>query len=208
MFSFSPETKYESPNSLIPAGTLSFAKAKVRGIKSSNETQGRYGDVELILAGRHENRRVFTVVMDPSDQRNSEKARQMGMVAIQHIAEASGLFNPQQPESYGRFAGKSFQEVLMAIDGQRVAIKVGVEKGSNGHQDKNRVGDWLSPNPNSSTSKQWNKLIAGDVDGEVQAPKPQTQAAQDAGFGGAFAQAAPAQAEPAGVVSGQAPNWL
>lgn len=165
-FDFSPETKYDSPNSLVPANTLAFARLKVKGLSKSNNTGGEYADIDLILMGQFENRHVFPVVMNPSDTKNSEAARNMGMAALQHICEASGLFDHKHPETYQRFSNAGFTDVLKAIDGGTVAIKVGIEKGNDGYQDKNRVLAWLTPNPNSSDFKQWEALKGKEVSGQ------------------------------------------
>jgi len=204
LFNFSPDTKFESPNSLIPNGTLAFAVLAVRKLKSSNSTGGEYADLELTLEGQYEGRKVWPMIANPADQRNSEKWRQMGMAAIQHACEASGIFNPAQPESYKRFESATFVDVLKQLDGRRVAIKVKIEKGVDGHQDKNAVADWLSPNPASTSGKKvWDNLVAGNTGGA-------SQPAQQSGFslGSAPAAAAPAAAAPAAVVSGATPDWL
>jgi hypothetical protein len=202
MFSFSPETKYESPNSLIPTGTIAFAMLAVRKIKNSNTTGGEYADLELTLVGQFEGRKVWPMVANPADQRNGEKWRQMGMAAIQHACEACGLFNPAQPESYNRFANATFIDVLTQLDGKRVAVKIGIEKGTDGHQDKNKVVDWISPNPNSAGKKAWDALVSG--------ASSASQPVQQGGFmlNAAAPAAAPAPAAPAAVVSGSAPDWL
>lgn len=208
-FSFSPNTKYESPNSLIPKGTLAFATMKVQKLANSNETGGEYAKIELILQGRHENRRVFTMLCNPMDARNSEKWRQMGMGQIQHIAEAAGIFKPDVPESYKVFEGKSFIDLLRYFDGVRCAIKIGIEKGTDGHQDNNTVAEWLSPNRNSSTSKTWDKLIAGDTE-----PAGPANHHAQAAVNSTFANPAPAAsaanipAAPAAAAADSVPDWL
>lgn len=205
-FNFSADTKFDTPNSLVPAGTLAFAKLQVRGLKRSQQTNGQFADVELVLMGEYENRRIWPVIMDPSDSNNSEQARQMGLAAIQHICEAAGIFDPNNPDTYTRFANATFTDILQAIDGKRVAIKVGIEKGTGGYQDKNRVTAWLSPNPNSGDFKQWERLVAGDTGGT---PAPQQQSGFAMGGNPPSQQSAPAQqATPASAVTGEAPAWL
>ena len=196
-FNFDPNTKYDSPNSLIPANTLAFATLKVRELRQGQETGGTYADVELTIAeGQYATRKVWPVIMDPTDAKNSEGARTMGMGAIQHICEAIGLFDPANPQTYSRFDNGSFIDVLKAIDGKRVAIKIGIEKGKNGHQDKNRVLAWLTPNPNSGDNKGWKDLHAGN---SITAPAAtmQTGAGSFGGFSGGNA-AAPAAAQAGG----------
>jgi hypothetical protein len=209
MFNFSPDTKHESPNSLIPNGTLAFAMVSVRGLKNSTTTGGEYADLELVLLGQFEGRRVWPMIANPTDERNSEKWRQMAMASIQHACEACGLFNPANPQSYARFANASFIDILTALDGQKVAIKVGIEKGTDGHQDKNKVAVWLTPNPVSSDSKLWAQLLGGETasnqpqqGGFVLGGSQQTQQTQPTMQPGQPMQ-------PAAVVSGGTePAWL
>jgi hypothetical protein len=203
MFSFSPDTKNESPNNLIPAGTLAFAILSVRKLKNSEATGGEYADLELTLMGQYEGRKVWPMLANPADAKNNEKWREMAMFAIRHICESSGVFSPAQPESYNRFAQATFTDVLKAIDGRIVAIKIKVEKGKDGHQDKNAVADWLSPNPNSGSAKSYEALLAGNTGGA-------SQPAQQTGFsmGAAPAAAAPMHTTPAAAVTGDTPAWL
>ena len=180
-FNFDPNTKYDAPNSLIPANTLAFAMLKVRDLKRSQNTGGKYADIELTISeGQYATRKVWPVIMDPTDGSNSEQARTMGMGAIQHICEAAGIFDPDKPDTYKRFDNGNFIDVLKAIDGSRVAIKVGIEKGKDGYQDKNRVLAWLTPNPNSGDNKGWRDLHAG---APAVGGKP-AAAAQGGGFSG------------------------
>jgi hypothetical protein len=204
-FNFSAATKYESPNSLVPHGALAQVLVKIRGFKNSNETRGEYADLELVLMGQYENRRVFAMIANPADERNSDKWRQMGMAAIQHICEAAGIFDPANESSYGRFANASFAEVMRAIHGQRAAIKVGIEKGKDGHQDKNKVADWLSPNPNSSTRKSWDTLHSGNVNSSAQAGFALGAVAAPAASAN---QAAYTPAPAAVVTNSDVPEWM
>lgn len=201
MFQFDPNTKHDTAGALIPANTLAFATFKVQSLKNSKNSGGRYASIELILHGQFENRRVFDMIADPADTKNSEAWRKMGMASLQHALEAAGIFDPAKPESYGRFAGGGLVDILQALDGKRVAFKVGVEKGTDGHQDKNRVVTYLSPNPVSSTFKQYQQLLAGGA-----APAPQPAPAPS--FGQAQAPAPTATHQPAPAASGNAPDWL
>ena len=201
MFKFNPETKHDTGGSLIPANVLTFATFKVQKLRKSGNTGGTYADIELILQGQYENRRVFDKIPDPADTNNSEKWRQMGMASLQHALEAAGIFDPANPESYNRFANGGFTDILKALDGKRVAFKVGIEKGTDGHQDKNRVVTYLSPNPVSSTNRQYQELLAG---GGQQAAKPQ----QTATFGQAAPAESSAQRQPAAAAAGNSPGWL
>lgn len=205
MFQFDPSANHDTGGSLIPVNTLTFATFKVQKLRQSSTTGGRYADVELVLQGQFENRRVFDKIPDPSDKLNSEKWRQMGMGAMQQALECAGIFDPARPESYARFASGGFVDILTALDGKRVAFKVGVEKGTDGHQDKNRVVTYLSPNPASSSNKQYQQLVAGG--GAAPAPAQATTPAPSFAVAATPApQTAPAPAPAA--VGGAAPSWM
>src|SRR3546814_17564265 len=47
------------------------------------------------------------------------------------------------------------------LNGLRVAVKLKVEKGTEGYDDKNRVAEYLTPNPASPGNKGWVLLSAG-----------------------------------------------
>lgn len=201
MFKFDPNTKHETGGTLIPANVLTFATFKVQKLRKSGNTGGTYADIELILHGQYENRRVFDKIPDPADDNNSEKWRQMGMASLQHTLEAAGIFDPANPESYNRFANSGFVDILKALDGKRVAFKVGIEKGTDGHQDRNRVITYLSPNPVSSTHRQYQELLAG--------AQPQGNAAQQtAAFGQPASAETAARRQPAAAAAGNSPDWL
>jgi hypothetical protein len=210
VFNFSSQTKYESPNSLVPNGTLAKVTIKIRGLKNSKETGGEYADLELVLQGQYENRRVFTMIANPMDSRNGEKWRGMGMAAIQHICEAAGIFKLDDEASYQRFANAAFVDVLKVIDGRVAAVKV--EKGKDGHQDKNTVAEWLSPNPLSSTSKAWRQLVEGNAENFSGANTGFVTQTDTSAFGvQTVANGATAAAEnpsPHGAATNTAPNWL
>ena len=189
---FSPTSGAGSAPDLIPNGTLSWAILSVQSKRNSKESNGEYYSVELtLIGGEHEGRKVFDIIPNIYDQNNSEKWRTSGIGAITRIFESSGWFKPSEPASYNAFAGKPFEAIMQGMDGQPVAIKVKVEKSKDpAYADKNKVGEWLSPNPASRSGYgDYQKLIGGQ------------QAVQQARVQ-AFAPAQP-QAPAAG-----APNWI
>lgn len=182
---FSTTSGAGSAPGLIPNGTLSWAIIQVQGAKQSSSTGGTYYPVALTLeGGEHEGRKVFDMIPDVKDARNSEKWRQMGVTCITRVFESSGVFNPSKPETYKAFMGKDFLAIANAINGLRVAIRVKVEKSKDpAYADKNKVGEWLSPNPGSTSGyKDYLKLIGGQgaaaqarsvaFDAPAQAPQP------------------------------------
>jgi len=146
---------------LIPGGTLAWGLIEVKSVKLGQKGS-RFAELEVTISeGPYEKRKVFTNLGDPSYDGNSEKYREMGYGALSRMMESSGLVNVQDPASYQRVSGQAFDTLMAWLDGKRVAFKVKVEKGADGYPDKNTVGDWLSPNPQSSSSKDFQKLIAG-----------------------------------------------
>lgn len=147
-FSFTNE-KVDTGNSLIPAGTLTWAVVNVRAIKNSQATGAEFADLELTcLGGAYENRKLFTNVMSPQDERHSEAGRQMGFGAILHMVESAGLVDPGNIESYQWLNAVSFTDIMAHLDGKAVAIKTKHEKDKTGaYPDRDGVGEWLSPNP-------------------------------------------------------------
>lgn len=183
---FSPESgKGSSSFSLIPNGTLASAVLTVKEIKRSQKTNGEYGRVELTINdGEYTGRKVWTVIMNPLDEYNSEGGKKMGITSLTRLFEATGLFVIGNRESYNKYNGATFQEMLMLLDGKTVAIKIKIAKGKDGYEDKNEVSDFLTPNPDSNGYDGWQKLHGGPVTStdRTQAfqvpvnPKPQAQA--------------------------------
>lgn len=186
---FSPTSGAGSAPELIPNGTLAWAILTVQAAKQSKSSGGTYYPVTLTLVGgEYEGRKVFDMLPDVQDERNGEKWRKMGITNITRIFESSGWFKPSDPASYNAYNGKDTLAIMNGMDGQRVAIRIKVEKNTDpAYADKNKVADWLSPNPASGGFKDYQKLIGG-------------QGAVDAARGQAFAPAAPSV--------GAAPGWV
>lgn len=205
---FNPTAQHQPAAELIPNNALAFCMVKVQGLKIS-QAGGRYASLELTIdRGPFERRKVFSMVGDPTDNNNSEKYRQMSLAALQNMLEAAGIFNPADPNSYAAFANASFDQVMAALDGRTVAIKIKIEKGTGGYEDKNAVADWLSPNPVSRTHKKWLELL-----NPVQAPpvpgNPGPGYAGGTQFAPPPAAAAPAYAPPAAPApQAGVPSWL
>lgn len=160
---FSPSSGAASAPDLVPHGTLSWAVLTVQGKKNSKESNGEYYNVELtLLDGEFAGRKVFEMIPNIYDSNNSEKWRRGAIGSITRIFESSGWFKPAEPASYNVYAGKPFDAIMLGMDGQRVAIKIKVEKSKDpAYADKNKVGEWLSPNPASGGFADYQKLIGG-----------------------------------------------
>lgn len=189
---FSPTSGASQAPSLIPTGTLSFAVVKVREIKKSKASNGEYADIEITLdGGDFTGRKVFEMIANPLDTNNSEAWRNMAIANLTRMFEGAGVFKPENPESYNQFNGQSFLTICQFLDGARIAIKVKVESDKSGaYPDKNKVGEYLSPNPQSGGHSGYRKLADGSAPAAAQAR------------GAAFGASAPAPA------TGGAPGWL
>lgn len=213
----SASTQQGGVGELIPDGTLCWAMINVRphnldqGLiekpsKSSNSNT--YLDCELtVLDGPYKNRKMWDMI----GVAGSEAYVQMGDAAIRHILEVGRQASPSNP------AGYQIQD-YMALDGLRVAIKARIEKGKDGHPDKNRPR-YLSPNPDSDTCKDYARLCAGDTQPKQKAaaaapaapPPPPAQGFQNAAPAHtttAQAGSTPNQSSaPAGAAWGQQPGF-
>lgn len=163
---FTPEAGLGDKAELIPNGTLVSAIVTVNQIKQSQQTDGRYLAIELtVSSGEFRNRKVWDMLCDPFDDRNSDAWRKMGMVSLTRALEAGGILNWKDKESYDSMNGKSIEEIARILDGLEVVIKVKIEKSSDpAHADKNKVGEWLTPNENSSGFAGYKKFKSSPTD--------------------------------------------
>ena len=148
--------------SLIPAGTLSFALITFGAAKTSGKGAVYYPVTLTLMGGQYECRKVFDSLPDLRDPNVSPGWKKMAQGRLVRILETVGLFNPANPESYKAFNTAPFDEVAKAIDGRRVAIRVSLEKSEDpAYADKNKVGEYLSPNPKSAGYKDFVQLQGG-----------------------------------------------
>lgn len=188
---FSPTSGASQAPTLIPAGTIAFATIKITELKKSKETGGEYANCELTLdSGDFAGRKVFELIANPLDEKNSEAWRGMAVASLTRMFEAAGIFKPEQPDTYNKFNGQNFLTICQYLDTSRIAIKVKVEKDKTGaYPDKNKVAEYLSPNPQSGGNAGWKKLSEGNAGAAAEA--------RTSAFG------APAAAPSAGT-----PSWL
>lgn len=162
---------------LIPDGTLAWAYLTVRPFnpdqglieKESAATPGnKYLDCELTIAeGEFARKKVWTII----GVAGSEKFVNMGGAQIRAILECGRDAGPHNPNGY--VIGDDYGEFWDPARGApvRVGVKIGVEKGKDGHKDKNTIKAFLSPNPEASSHKDYLRLVAGDT---VAIAKPAT----------------------------------
>lgn len=189
---FSQTSGASTPFDLIPAGFLCWVMLTFRGMKSSG-AGGRYGDLELTVADNqpYARKKLWTRVGDPDFQGNSEKYRNMGMTQLTRMIEAAGFVDPKDPNSYQKMNGMTCEQVLQALDGKYIAIKVKVEEGEGGYSDKNDVADYLTPNEQSSGFKNFQKL--SNRDHGLGNANPAARAGGGFGMGGPAAPPSPSQ---------------
>lgn len=158
---FSRYAGTESKSPLIPAKTLAWIWINLRGLKVS-QAGGRYLDIEAVVddhtpAGHPFSRRkLFLKVMDPTWAQNSEAAKEMGSITVTRMLESGRNAGPHN------LAGYHVSEDYRELNQIRVAALIGVEPGKDGYDDKNRIDEWLTPNPTSKSGhKLWDPLIRG-----------------------------------------------
>lgn len=175
MMDFSSHAGVSTGSDTIPNAQVAWAILAVRGVKASN-SGGEYIDCELTIDDGQPfaRRKVWEMIGNPFHQGNSEAYRQMGMVAITRICEAARGASPDNPAGYKL---DNFQQ----LNGLRVPIKIGIEEGEGGRDDKNRVAEWLTPNPASKSGhKHFQRLMRGEY--ALNSAPAQTQTG--GGFGG------------------------
>jgi hypothetical protein len=106
----------------------------------------------------------------------------MGIGAITRILESRGVFNYADPASYEQFNNGDFNQIIEALNGAEVVIKVGIDKGKDGRADRNSISDWGSPNPSSNGHKLWSQ--AHESAPEAKAPVPAAKTAAPAATAG------------------------
>ena len=184
----------------IPDGTLAFGILNIRPsngnmVTQSKSTEGSaYLDIEVTVSeGPFARRKVWEKI----GVAGSEKWTNMGRSAIRSILEVG------RGASQSNMAGYQIAD-YSALNGLTVAMEIGIEKEA-GYDDKNRVKAFLTPNPESSTSKKFAKLLemkqAGYA-GQSAAVATQTPAAPTWGAPAAAAQA------PAATPATNKPAWL
>jgi len=193
MMDFSQGAGQSSGNSdeVIPNGQLAWAILTVRALKATS-TGGEAIDVELTLDDNQPfaRRKVWELIGNPFHAGNTENYRQMGLIAITRILEAAKGAGPNNPAGYQLAA---FEH----LSGLRVPIKIKIEKGTGGYADKNKVGEWLTPNPASQSGfKDYELLVKGiyiKASSTIKVPAASgfgNTVAQGVGFGGQQSQPA------------------
>jgi len=203
---------------LIPDGTLAWARLTVRPhnidqglfLKTSQAPgkdgkHSQYLDVELtILEGPYAKRKVWNLLGMVGTEAWVNQSR----AAIRHILEVGREITNFAAGERKYVLGQQNQQgeaIFEELDGLRCAIKIGVEPGKDGRQDKNTVRAYLSPNPQSNTHKEFLRLVAGDTAPKTTASQAATKPASSAPTWGAPTASQAAPSMPAGSAAN--PAW-
>lgn len=163
---------------LIPANTLAKGVINIRRqegnpVTVSSNTGSHYLDLDIVISeGKYIRRHVFTKIGVKHPE--SDNWVNQGRAQIRAILEYGRGASASNP------AGYQIND-LGDLDGLPCAIKIGIEKDKTGqYGDKNGVINFLSPNPESSTYKDFQKLQSGLID-TPQEPQAAQQATPSAG---------------------------
>lgn len=203
---FGHKVEEKSSGDPIPKDTLVWCVLAIRSIKNSRETNGRYLDIELTVLDNQPfaRRKIWDKIADPFDGNNSEEWRNMGYMSIRRILEAVKGANPADGNSYSL-------NRLEDLHGLTVPVLVGIEKGKDGYEDKNRA-EYLSPHSTVKKIVECHRLLSSGVFQYGKTDKPAGVPPQGNMFTG-NAQPAPAgfqppAAAPASPPASSAPGWL
>jgi len=187
---------------LIPDGTVARAFIKLSGgdhelpefgggtYFKSSQSGAKWMPIELtIVGGPYDKRKVWqNIFVDgaKTDQNGFSIAKRIGLETIKkmvdsHFALDMKDVSPEAAQKRGSING------VHMLNGMQICFKIGVEKGSNGYADKNKIKTVLTPGSQ--------EFIAGDATAVAPAATPTPQAAA--------APSAPATANAAGVT----PTW-
>lgn len=179
MLNFQQGAGAETGFDLIPKGFLGWFIIHVKNPQKLSQNGGQYVECELTVDDGQQfaRRKIFTNIMDPYFEGNSEKARQMGMAQICRILETARGAGPNNPAAYQLTD-------YTQLNGLRIGAMVGIDEGKNGYQDKNSIAEYATPNPDSKRGKKiHDRLIAGENGLPAQAAGPAASA--PSGFGNA-----------------------
>jgi len=187
---------------LIPDGTVVRAVIKLSGgdhelpefgggtYFKSSQSGAKWMPIELtIVGGPYDKRKVWqNIFVDgaKTDQNGFSIAKRIGLETIKkmvdsHFALDMKDVSPEAAQKRGSING------VHMLNGMQICFKIGIEKGSNGYADKNKIKTILTPGSQ--------EFIAGDATAVAPAATPTPQAAA--------APSAPATANAAGVT----PTW-
>ena len=187
---------------LIPDGVVVRAVIKLEGgdmelpevgggpyIKSS-QSGAKWLPIEMTIAGGlYDKRKIWqNIFVDGAklDENGFSVAKRIGLETIKKMVDSHFSISMRDDSPEAAQKRGSVNGVHM-LNGMQICLKVGIEKGTNGYADKNKIKTVLTPD---ST-----EFIAGDATAVAPAATPTPQAVA--------APSAPATANAAGVT----PTW-
>ena len=187
---------------LIPAGTVCRAIITVKlgdreipefgsgqWFKFSDKSQAKWMELEFtVIGGEHDRRKFWDRIFvdgDKMGQSGIPQAKEIGLSTLRTIIESAHSIVPSDvsPEAQSRRQIQGVND----LNGMEICAKVGINKGTNGYSDSNKLTAALTPN-------QKDFIPSG------QAPMSQTPAA-------AQQLAQPQQQAQPPVASGAVPSW-
>lgn len=153
----------------IPENTLSFGVLTVREIKKSANNND-YLDCMVRLSGRYDNRVVFHNIMLTA--KNGTAPDIYGSASIRDIIIGTGKDLDADPAA---FEFESFDDVAQALDGARVAVRIGI---SSDNAQKNIVRAFLNDDARSGTAYDYRKLVEQSEDKSEEVPVVQQTVVQ------------------------------
>ena len=190
---------------LIPDGTIVSAIIKLEGgdteipeygagkyFKQSQTTSAKWLPIELtIMGGNFDKRKVWQNIFvdgDAKDENGMSKARKIGLNTIKQMVDSGFGISPKD-ESEDAIAKRASIQGIHMINGMIICCTLGIEKGSNGYADRNKIKTVLTPDsPNYIQS-------TGQAAPVAQAPVAQAPVAQS-----------PAP-QPSTATAGVKPSW-
>jgi hypothetical protein len=203
---------------LIPAKTLAWGSLNVKAkaldfgkvLAEGRDNPGnKWIDVSVELESAHvHGRKVF----DKIAVEGSEKWVNMGMAAVRHILEVGRRIGQDGADPAGYTIGANMadddERQWMELDGLKVAVEIGIEKGKGDYPDKNNISAYLSPNPDSPTHKKFAMLLAGATSSEGAAKTGSNPAAAFGAVNSGYSHAAPSGvSKSAGAPVAARPGW-
>ena len=173
---------------LIPDGTVVSAIIKLEGgdteipeygagtyFKQSQTTSAKWLPIELtIMGGNFDKRKVWQNIFvdgDAKDENGMSKARKIGLNTIKQMVDSGFGISPKD-ESEDAIAKRASIQGIHMINGMIICCTLGIEKGSNGYADRNKIKTVLTPDsPNYIQS-------TGQAAPVAQAPVAQAPVAQ------------------------------
>jgi len=146
---------------LIPAGTVCRAIIAVKmgdveipefgsgqWFKRSATTSAKWMELEFtVVGGEHDKRKFWEKIFvdgDKMSERNVPVAKEIGLRTMRSIIESARNINPDDTTPNAQQARQL--NSIEDLNNMQLCIKIGIEKGTNGYADRNRLIAPITPN--------------------------------------------------------------